>query len=160
MPKFKLSDWAHISEIGASIVVVLSLIYVGLQINQNTVALQQETYQSVQEILHNVDMTLATDSELLEVVMLAETSPSKASPLQWRKFTHLAFPQFATWEFIFLARQAGAFSEDQWTAIDPYFSVIMCKAGYTRFWRENKPVFAPSFAKHVETVFASRCVVS
>ena len=158
MGKLKLSEWANISEIGASIVVVLSLIYVGFQINQNTVALEQDQYQSVQEILHTVDMTLATDTELLEVVMLAEISPSEASALEWRKFSHLAFPRFATWEFIFLARKAGAVSEDHWSAMDPYFTEMLCHAGYRRFWQESMPVFAPAFAKHVEIGRASKCV--
>jgi len=157
MSKLKLSDWANISEIVGSIVVVLSLIYVGLQISQNTVALEQESYQSVQDILHTVDVTLATDTELLEIVMLAEKSPSETSALEWRKFSHLAFPRFATWEFVFLARGAGAVGEDQWAAMDPYFTEMLCHSGYRRFWRENMQVFASSFVKHVDSAVPSVC---
>ena len=159
MPKLKLSDWANISEIGASIVVVLSLIYVGFEINQNTTALEQDTYQSMQEILYSVDLTLATDTELLEIVMRAEGMPTKTTELEWRKFSHLAFPRFATWEFVFLARASGAVGPEHWNAMDPYFTEMLCHEGYRRFWRENMAVFSPAFVSHVDAAKPSACMV-
>lgn len=39
----KLQKWAHVAEITGALVVVLSLIYVGYQIRQNTAAQQSET---------------------------------------------------------------------------------------------------------------------
>ena len=159
MSKLKLADWANISEIGASAVVVLSLIYVGFQIDQNTTALEQDTYQSMQEILYSVDLTLATDTELLKIAMLAEKTPKETSELEWRKFSHLAFPRFATWEFVFLAREAGAVGEDHWEAMDPYFTEMLCHPGYRRFWNENIPVFSLAFARHVNTAKPTACVV-
>jgi len=158
MPTLKLSDWANLAEIVASVAVVLSLIYVGFQINQNTVAIQQESHQSVQEILQDIDLTLAVDTELLKVVMHAEKSPSEVTELQWRRFTHMAFPNIATWEFVYLARSEGAMTEAQWAAFNPYFTSLVCKAGYRRFWKENRPVFTPNFALHVDTVIGSECV--
>jgi len=160
MPTLKLSDWANLSEIVASVAVVLSLIYVGFQINQNTVAIQQESHQSVQEILQAIDLTLAADPELLKIVMSAEKSPAEVTELQWRRFTHMAIQNIATWEFVYLARSEGAITEDQWAGFNPYFTAMVCKAGYRRFWEENRPFFTPSFALHVNTIIGSECVVS
>ena len=36
MRKLKLKDWASVAEISASFVVVASLAYIGLELNQNT----------------------------------------------------------------------------------------------------------------------------
>lgn len=158
MPNLKLSDWAHISEIGAAIVVVLSLIYVGFEINQNTVALQQASYQSVQETMQNTELALATNSELLEIVMEVETSPSEASLLEWRMFTHIVFTRMGTWEYLYLARQDDALSETQWEAFDPFFVTLICRPGYKLFWEKNHRAFSSSFGSHIDSTMATECI--
>ena len=45
MSNLKLADWASIAEILTSVVVVVSLIYVGFELNQNTIAIQQSSHQ-------------------------------------------------------------------------------------------------------------------
>ena len=159
MAKFKLSDWAHISEIAASIVVVLSLIYVGLEVNQNTVALQQASYQSVQDGLQELDITLITNPDLLRIVTTAKASPSELSPEEWLTFTHYAYPMTAIWEYLYLAKQEQAISDFQWTAFDPYFLSFACQLGYRRFWEENRRGFSVAFGKYFDSRLKSNCLV-
>jgi hypothetical protein len=158
MAKLKLSDWANISEIGASLVIVVSLIYVGLEISQNTVAIQQTSYQSVQEAMQSTELALATNPELLKIVMKAETAPLEVSALEWRRFTHVAFSRIGSWEYLFLARQDSAISEAQWEAFDPFFSTLMCRPGYRVFWQKNHLSFTSYFGNHVDAKLASNCV--
>ena len=40
----KLSEWASVAEITSALVVVVSLVYVGFQISQNTAAVKASTH--------------------------------------------------------------------------------------------------------------------
>ena len=64
MAKYGLSDWAHVAEIAAATGVVISLIYVGLELRSNTEATQAAT----REAINQKDMqflSLRLDSSLL-----------------------------------------------------------------------------------------------
>ncbi len=43
----KLSEWASVAEITSAFAVVISLVYVGLQVSQNTIAVTQSTHQAM-----------------------------------------------------------------------------------------------------------------
>ncbi len=70
MAKLKLSEWASIAEIFASFVVIASLAYIGLEINQNTKALQQASYQSILSVISDADMEIASNADLNRIVIL------------------------------------------------------------------------------------------
>ena len=46
MAKFGLSDWANVAEIGAAIGVIVSLLFVGLQLQSNTEATEAATREA------------------------------------------------------------------------------------------------------------------
>ena len=62
----KLSDWASIAEIFGAVAIVVSLVFVGLQIRDNTVAIQAATYQEHLGYELNLLTTAASDSGLAE----------------------------------------------------------------------------------------------
>ncbi len=157
MQKLKLSEWASVAEIVASVVIIASLAYVGLELNQNTQALQQQSYQSTMGLLAGGDMTLATNEDLLRIVVVAETSPSDVSAEEWLRFTHFVYPRIATWEFLYLAKQENSLSEIQWGAFEPYFVGFSCKRGYMRFWEENQSAFAQAFRVYLDTKVFPEC---
>ena len=157
MKKLTLSEWSSIAEIVASIVIVASLLYVGLELNQNTQALQQTSFQSVLQILSEGEMALATDDELLDAVLLVEQAPTDASERDWRKFTHFAYPRIGMWEYLYLGHRENAISSVHWLSIEPYFFAVICLPGYQRFWKENQFGFSSEFIDYVETNALPRC---
>ncbi len=63
MRSLKLSEWANVAEIIAAGVIVASLAYVGYEINQNTRALQIDSYQNMLAEMIDLNVTLATDAD-------------------------------------------------------------------------------------------------
>jgi hypothetical protein len=156
--KLKLSEWASIAEIIASFVVIASLAYIGLEINQNTQALQQETHQSVLSILTDTQMSLAIDTDFNRIVMLAESTPNKIQKEEWTRFARYAISLYGIWEYLYLSNREYALSDNQWSAFEPYFLGLPCKPGFRRFWNEQKTDFAPLFGDYVEGSILGRCV--
>ena len=157
MPKLKLSDWASISEIIASVVIVLSLIYLAFELNQNTKALQQGSYQSTMDRLGSFEMVLASQEDLADIYSRAENNPSQVSPMEWFRYSHFMMPRFGEWEYLYLSRQEDAISEIQWSAFEAYFLEMACKPGNVYFWNENRLAWSPAFKDYVELQALAGC---
>ena len=116
MRNLKLSEWANVAEIIASVVIVISLIYVGFEVNQNTQALQNEVHQNVLSILSDQQNVLVADAEFHEIFMTAETMPTNLSALEWSRFEQFMYPRFGVWEYLYVAIQDDAITDSVWSA--------------------------------------------
>ena len=157
MPQFKLSDWADLSEIAASIVVVLSLVYLAFEVNLNTKAMQHASYQTTIDQLSNADSLLAVNEDLHRIVTTANDAPSDVSSEEWSRYEYYQFPRFGIWEYMYLARQEDMLSDIQWLALDPYFRVMACTPGGVRFWKDNPAVWSDSFRGYVNSDVLPSC---
>ena len=157
MSKLKLSEWAYVAEILTSVVVIVSLAYVGLEVNQNTQALQNASHLSVNKLLQDGDIALATNEDLHRIVMVANKSPSDVSAEEWSRYTHYMLPRIGIWEYLYLAKQEEAISDNQWLAFEPYYLGLVCNRGNARFWEEKQSAYAPAFRAYLETEVLPEC---
>ena len=157
MRKLNLSEWANIAEILASVVIVFSLAYVGLELNQNTKALQHDSYQSVLDSLAEGDLARAMDAELDQIILTGELAPNELGSQEWSRFTSFAFPRMGLYEYMYLAKQQDALSDVQWSAFEPYFSSLVCLPGYEKFLNENKLFYAELFMAYLTQDIISQC---
>lgn len=157
MGKLNLSEWANVAEIVASIVIVFSLAYVGLELNQNTNAIQQSSYQSTLSMLTEGDLLLASDAELNKIVTAAELNPSTIGNEEWSRFSRYALARIGSWEYMFLARNSGSISSSHWNAFEPYFQNLICTPGYRKFFIENTDFYDMIFANYVTSFINEGC---
>ena len=68
MRKLRLADWASIAELISAIAVVISLLYVGLQVNENTNEIRAANRQQITNRAHSATMLAATSPELAGAV--------------------------------------------------------------------------------------------
>lgn len=155
--KLKLSEWANVAEIIASFVIVVSLAYVGLELNQNTTALQMSSYQDTLSKLISLDLAVAQSSELHKIVSVGKATPDALTEEEWSRFTHFIYPRLGIWEYLFLSRDLGGVSNSQWQAFEPYFVNLSCSPGYVRFFRENEESYAGEFGDYLDNQVLSKC---
>lgn len=155
--KLKLSEWANIAEITASFVIVLSLAYVGLELNQNTTALQLTSYQDTLDKLTSLDLAVAQSSELHKIVSVGKENPDILTDEEWSRFTHFIYPRLGIWEYLFLSRGQGGVSNSQWVAFEPYFVRLSCTPGYIRFFEENEESYAGDFGEYLDGQVLANC---
>ena len=158
MSKLKLSDWAHLAEIGASFVVVASLAYVGFEINQNTNAIHAATYQGYVENLTQVDLAVVTDRSLDRIITTGESTPDELTSEEWSTFRRFSLARTGQLELAYFSYVSGTMSEVQWSGVQPLVQSIFCLPGYRRFWDENyQTVFSPLFIGFVQDKVLTSC---
>jgi hypothetical protein len=137
MTRLTLSQWANIAEIFASIVLVLSLVYVGLELDRNTKAVHTESWQAVVDKLIDLDVAEASSPELSRLLILGDSSPQELSAEEWWRYSKFAESRLGQMEFAYLARNNDTLGESYWIALEGYLEHTVCRAGYQRFWAEN-----------------------
>ncbi len=149
----KLSEWASLAEIGSAFAVVVSLVYVGLQINQNTTAVKASTHQAMIDYGREQSEILVTDANLAALVKKGEVDPSSLAPHERSQFYEFTTWRMAMWELSFLNHEVGLVDDEMWLAWDAYYRLLVFdKPGYVDFWRDNRTAYDARFQNHVDVV--------
>ena len=79
MGRIKLAELAQIAEIFAAVAVVVSLLYVGMEVQSNTAAVRGAAMQAIATTDADALMTVAADADLSEIVRIGQMNPSQLS---------------------------------------------------------------------------------
>jgi hypothetical protein len=148
--KLTLAEWANLAEIFGTVAIVVSLAYVGLEVNQNTKALQTEAYTSVLEMISEGENILATNAEFHKIFVTGQSAPDRLSEEEWSRFTYFNYPRMGLWEYLFLGKMDDTITPQTWSAFDPYFRSLACLSGHRRFFEEQRIGHAPEFMRYLD----------
>jgi hypothetical protein len=145
-------DQVHqISEIIASLSIVASLIFVGLQVGQNTRALRSNTYQSNTETWQNIVMTLATNSDLLKAWKGDQRPEFDVLSEDEIRLGMFLSAMIKTMEFNYEQWLDGNLSDDLWLAArEGFVAQLELHPLYEKIWyggmeRQHSPKFRKMF---------------
>ena len=77
--KLKLSEWANLAEIIGAFAVVVSLLYVGIQVNDSASAVRSASANDANVALQNWYLQIGSDRETSELFYTALTSEAALS---------------------------------------------------------------------------------
>ena len=149
MKKLSLSDWGHIAEIFGAIAVVVSLIYVGIQLQQNTEAIQAQTSQQVLATYSEAQLTVIGDASMAPLLVKADAgeplTPEEAMRLD--TWAHLVI---SNWEQTYRSHQLGLLEDEVWLGWDRFFRWNM-RSSYVRDAWVNNPIqgYTESFTRYI-----------
>ncbi len=109
----KLSEWANVAEIISAIAVVVSLLYVGYQINLNTQEIRVANRQELVTRAHTATMTWATSPELVRTLVKA-TKNEPMSDEERLMFTYAVRAVLYDVQEAFLLHREGRLSQKYW----------------------------------------------
>jgi len=89
-----LADLGALGEFIAAIVVMITLVYLSIQVRQNTTALKNSQSQQFIDLNHNVVGPLIGDREVAEIWMKASGDFDSAVPEEWRIWRDAYDPGF------------------------------------------------------------------
>ncbi len=151
--KRSLKEYALAAEIVGAIAVVISLIYVGTSINQNTNAVMVANHHALVAMDQNTNAWLR-DSEFAAVFTIAMEDVSTLSPAQSRQFRTYLADKLNAWEFAFLTHSSGTMEDNIWDGWDGYYRLELEKAGYQWYWNRAREGYSPAFRLYVDSILA------
>ena len=154
--KEKLQEYALFAEIVSAIGIIVSLIFVGFQIQGNTVASEAATYQA--SVGYDIDMLmrLAEDEELSRIVnayVYGEEKNLNDNELIRAEYQMTALLRHL--ENLFLQHDLQLLSDESWKTRESFLKAIILSPGYEKFQSSlNAKNFSGSFINYANKLRA------
>ena len=140
----------NFGEFLSSIVVLVTVIYLAVQVRQTRLAVQSSSWQEGVNNIIDWNFRIAEDTELLDIFQRGMPDPDAlTSPEQLRLALILAsfMQQFHKW---YLDNEKGLVEEKAWLGEAASMVSVLSAPGGARWWSEFNVPFTPEFRTYVD----------
>ncbi len=149
-----LSDLANIAEILGGIAVVASLVYLAVQIRQNTSTVRNSTLQSNTALWTSVFCNLAEPS-IAEAYAAGLSGKADIKPLHYTQFFLLCRGMFVAFENQYYQFCQGTLDRETYEGYERTISSqILVFPGFRIWWKQCRDVFSPVFVEHIDAMIS------
>lgn len=148
----KLKNWASLAEIVGALAVVISLVYVGIQVNDGAGAARSAAANDVNVSLQEWYMQVGSDqqtSTLLYRGLVSEQALPDEEEFQFLMMTHGFFLGVQN---SYLLAQEGTIDEELRNSLKNAIGGIHNLPGMGRYWRQRKSYLHSGFVDWVERI--------
>ena len=149
--KKTLQEYALLAEITGAVAVVISLIYVGVSVNQNTNALMVANHQAL-VALDQDTTSWFQDPDFGAAYILALDDMAKLSDVQRHQVGSFIAGKFNAWEFAFLTHENGMMEDNIWQGWEGHYRTVLVLPAGRWFWSIEGGSFSPSFRNYVDAI--------
>lgn len=150
-PRDKLENAALIAEILGGFAVLVSVIYLALQISDNTRMLRSQAHYNVIEMAHRpLELLLESDS-LAGILNQCDRNPYQVLDSQWTRCHSYYFMHANSWEYLYYQNLEESIPRAFWVGSDSFFgNEVQTKAGWVKFWEETAIAFGEPFRTYLD----------
>ena len=147
-----------ISEIVGAFAVVISLIYLALQIRtQNSQAKLSALHEMSRE--HREATAMFATENISDIFVRANHDYNSLSEAESVQLVVLVTSLFRAWENAFLENKDGNLDENVWKSLSRDYTEPMGAPSFRHIWTLRKQNYDPTFQKYVEGIQAREYVV-
>lgn len=151
LKKENLGLAVDIAEIVAAIGVIVSVIYLAIQITDSNKEAQQQTYNDTLMLMHSPIEEMIASAELSEIVRVGGPEPDQLSDAEWFRYSFWWMTQFNMYEYLYIAHLNESVEPKVWLGTDAsYDNVFRIWPGTRRAWREWRHAYAEPFRSYAD----------
>ena len=144
-----LQDISALSQIVSGLAVVASLVFVGLQIRQNTRATQAASHHAVSEALNRVNLSWAENADVTRIWIAGRDDRQALTEEERWRFDSAMRAYFHVVETMFVQAGLGAGDKDILAAEENAIRGALAFPGVREWWLENTFGFCGAFRGYV-----------
>ena len=151
MQKNGLNNVALIAEIISALAVVISLLYVGIEVNRNT----SESKLANQHSILSSDIETKSwlkDPLFAGIHLKGATDYDGLEPVQKTQLDTFIALEIGNWEFLHISHSDDLIDNEFFVAFDIYYRSRMVRDDYQSFWLNARLAFSESFRAYVDSV--------
>jgi hypothetical protein len=147
-----LSQLADIGELLGGIAVVASLIYLAIQIRQNTRTARASTLHQNTDLWTNMWLRLA-EPNIARAYVSGMAGQHDIRPLQFTQFFFVCRAMFLAFENQYYQMRLGVLDPEAYAGYERSISTqFLAFRGFRFWWELNRSVFSPDFVDHVDAM--------
>ena len=154
-----MSDWGSakfrgIIEIGGAVTVLVGLVFVGVELRQNTAAVEAATFQSLTDASSDWLMTIAADPELLRAWTIGSSNPEQLDETDATRYFLITRSFWTRMQNVFSQWERGTLGDEDWQ----FYEEVLCgpvggtgpSRGNMATFGQHKNVLTDNFLEYLE----------
>lgn len=143
-----------ISELVGAVAVVVTLLYLAMQIRQHTRSTHSSTFQATTDALNQINMAIATDADLVRVVSSRPGSLDELSAEDRFRYSYVLLSLFRVRETAYFQQCHATTSRQSWIREELTLKKNLEIGAVREWWKTVGYGFAPDFAAYVDKLIA------
>jgi hypothetical protein len=139
-----------ISETIGAVAVIITLIYLAVQIRQNTRAMQTASHHAVTDSLNQGNLAVAQDADLAQIMVTGLADRGCLTEAERQRFDFLMLAYFHVFDSLFYSAKSGTGERNLLHAEEKGFAHLMSSQGVYDWWNDNPYAFSPEFRSYME----------
>ena len=139
-----LDALGNIGDFVGGIAVIVTLIYLAVQVRHNTRSTRLASMQSTMLAAQNVAILPAQDRDLARVVRVGLTTPDELDADEFQQFRYFLMNLLRVHEDMFVQHKAGVIDEETWLARASSLRTIFSTPGGRKIWDASN-AYRPDF---------------
>lgn len=148
--KLKLSEIANIAEVIGAIAIVISLIYVGIQVTESTRAVRSTTASETSAAISAWYANLGGNLQASQVFLDGISNPESLSREEKAQFIYLTHGLLLQYQYAFYLSQEQTLDVELQESLTNTILGVKEQPGFIMYWQQRREVFAPSFRTYVD----------
>ena len=140
-----LASYANLAEILGTSAIIVSLIYVAIQIRQHTRATKLSTAQNISSDLREALSVIANDMSMASIHLRAMKDVASLAPEEKHRFYIYMNNIYKVYENAYYQNLQGALDPHMWEGIVGNLLVAKGTSGYKSVWHDRKQIFSQAF---------------
>lgn len=147
-----LETTAQIASIIASVAVVLTLIFIALQMRQTLQLTKMSAAQTATVLLSQNYGRVVEHGDLADI-LVRNTEGEDLPRADFLRVTNFVAIQFRYFEMLHAHMRTGIFDEDLWAGVQERLHGVLDHPRMRDWWDQNRYSYAPSFVATVDEVY-------
>ena len=145
METFTLEQAYYIGELIGVLVIVMSLIFVALQIRQNTRTMLHDARSAMRERIFNFQLMMAQQENLADIWHRGNGAFESLNELEQKRFLMIYAYEFSAWSEAYSSFQEGMLTSSFWDSMKIAIKEELECIGARKYWEHRKHWYVDSF---------------
>ena len=150
-----IQELGSIGEFVAALATIATLIYLAVQVRQNTRALRSSTFQDLSGGMTKVSEAIATHPDLSTLMVKGSDGLTLLTSEERLRLNFLFVMAFRRFEAVFTQRSLGNVEPELTAGFERSLLSIVASGGGAEWWETGKPAFNTQFVEFVDRKLAS-----
>jgi hypothetical protein len=149
-----LAEWASIASVVSAVSLVVSVVYVSIQIRHNTCAVRAAAFQQVVDSFAGISMDIAKDRNLVDLYLRASREFASLSDVERAQYSLMLLSFLRRAENVFFQTEIQLLQTEHWSRIRDSIKAIVAPPGARDCWSEIKNRLNPRFRAFIDTLIS------
>ena len=153
--KLKLSEYAQIAEIVGAFAIILSLIFVGYQLNDNAKATRSATASATIASMSSWYAGSGQSVQASANFLNAMENPDELTREQWFQFVMNFHAFMLNVQNSYYLVEEGTLDLEIRDSLTAVIMAVKDQSGFQLYWKQRKAIFFLEFQDYIDTIIAS-----